>query len=474
MTLVAPLTDFPDRLSPMVVKELRQGLRTRLFGGVMLVLHLLLVIVTLLTGAARNSAEVVGVLDGLVWFVLVILMPLSCFSALSGEIKGGTLEMLVLTRLSAGRIVLGKWAATALQSLLVAVSVVPYVVARYVYGGSELFADLSGLGLQWLLSAVLTAAVVALSTQKQFWLRALFVGLPLFMFGLSSFSWLMIRSIGGSSLPGGLVIQNMPWLAHLAWLAAASWLIFALLSFAASRIAPASSQLPLVKRLVHLAVLLVISGLEVIFGSGSGGFLVMTGFVTVVASVDALADDVHGLPSLYVPFYRRSWWGRLVSWFLAPGWMHGFAYSLVLAVAIAGGAFAMGDADSAAKFWLVMCAVWMSAFFGHLLAFRRKGDYFSALVAGGCLMAFFNLMGAILARPLAEKGMDWLLYLLPAYSVGEFNQGAGHQVFGTLLSGGDLAVVASLLWPFLLGLLALRMFGKTSRARVEAWKILRP
>lgn len=458
----------------MVVKELRQGLRTRLFGGVMLVIHLLLVIVTLLTGAARNSQDVVGVLDGLVWFVLVVVMPLTGFSALSGEVKAGTMEMLVLTRLSAGRIVLGKWAAIALQSLLVAVSVVPYVVARYVYGGSELFEDLASLGLQWLLSAVLTAAIVALSTQKQFWLRTLFVGLPLFMFGLSSFSWFMIRSIGRSSFPGSPVIQDMPWLAYVAWLAAASWLIFALLSFAASRIAPASSQLPLVKRLVHLGVLLVISGLEVSFGRGSGGFLVVAGFVAVVASVDALADDVHGLPTLYLPFYRRSWWGRLASWFLAPGWMHGFVYSAGLAGVVAAGAYVTGDADSAARFWLVMCAVWMSAFFGHLLAFRRKGDYFSALVAGGCIMAFLNLMGAILARPLSEKGMDWLLYLLPAYSVGEFDRGGIRQVFGIVFSAADVAVVAGLLWPFLLGLLALRIFRRTSRARVEAWKILRP
>ena len=42
---VAGLQDFSDRLSPMVVKELRQGLRTRWFGGLMLVLHGLLVLI---------------------------------------------------------------------------------------------------------------------------------------------------------------------------------------------------------------------------------------------------------------------------------------------------------------------------------------------------------------------------------------------------------------------------------------------
>ena len=50
------LTDFPDRLSPMLVKELRQGLRTRSFVAVFMSLQAILAVVLLAAGAAATAA----------------------------------------------------------------------------------------------------------------------------------------------------------------------------------------------------------------------------------------------------------------------------------------------------------------------------------------------------------------------------------------------------------------------------------
>lgn len=457
---VTLLTDFSDRLSPMVVKELRQGLRTRLFGGVMLVLHALLVLITLMGGTSANSGEVHGMVDGLLAMTLYLVFPLSGFSALSGEIKGNTMDMLVLTRLSAGRIVLGKWASIVFQSLLVTVSVMPYIVARYVYGGSDLLADVLGLGFQWLVSAVLTAGIVALSTQKQFWLRSLLITLPLFIMALSSVSWVFMNTFKRAALAGGS--SSLGFYAYLGWLVGCVWLIFALLSFGASRIAPAASLLPVWKRSVNFIALFVLVGLAWL-GSGSASVITVVLLVQVVACLDAMTDDVRNLPSIYLPFYRRSWWGRLGALFLAPGWMHGFLFSLLLTGASALLVFQVSGPYYVSHVWLMGCGLWVSSFFGQLLAFRRKGEYLSATFAGMCLLGFLTMMNFLLQASTRKEELKWLRTLLPLNTWSMMDEPKTG-----LWNPFEIGLVVNAVWPLLLALLAMRAFRQTRSARREA------
>jgi hypothetical protein len=53
------LTDFSDKLSPMLVKELRQGLRARSFTMLFLIFQLLLGFI-LLTASAASSMDSAG------------------------------------------------------------------------------------------------------------------------------------------------------------------------------------------------------------------------------------------------------------------------------------------------------------------------------------------------------------------------------------------------------------------------------
>ncbi|MEN3943217.1 hypothetical protein WJU23_18100 [Prosthecobacter sp. SYSU 5D2] len=456
------LADFPDQLSPMVVKELRQGLRTRLFGGVMLVLHALMVIITLMGGATSNASGVRGLMDGLVTLMLCVIFPLCGFSALAGEIKSNTMDMLVLTRLSAGRIVLGKWAAIVVQSLLVTVSLVPYIVARYVYGGSDLLADLGGLASQWLLSAVLTAGVVALSTQKQFWVRALFLVLPLLLVFFFSFTRFFIGSFSV------MMAERHSWLPYVSMIATLSWLIFALLSFGASRIAPASSMLPLTKRTVNLGAMFLLAALE---WTTSGGAAVSSAcsLLVVVASLDAMTDDLRNLPSVYLPFYRRGWWGRLGSWFFAPGWMHGFCYSLLFsAVAMFLAGWAEGT-EAAANIWLLSCCVWAAVLFGQILAITRTGEYLSATFAGLCILAFFSMMASLIIGATDKYDLKWVHYLLPPNTLWLVSAAPGIK---SMLFERHVGVLLSAIWPLFLFSLALLAFWRTRSSRREARKLL--
>ncbi|WP_133793338.1 hypothetical protein [Prosthecobacter fusiformis] len=462
MTLVQPITDFPDRLSPMVVKELRQGLRTRLFGGVMMVLHAILVLVTLMRGANSDGSEVRGIMDGLITFVLFCIFPLCGFSALAGEIKANTMDMLVLTRLSAGRIVLGKWAAIVLQSLLVTVSLMPYIVARYVYGGSELFADLWSLVFKWVISAALTAGVVALSTQKQFWLRALIIAVPLFFSGLSSMVWaglgFMSGRSGGSSMGGSSlwepVIQVL----------GCGWLIFALLSFAATRIAPPASLLSVAKRLVNLAALIVLPCLYWLTGQ-TGGALFFVTVVLIVASVDAMTEEVHALPSVYLPFYQRSWWGKIASWFLVPGWVHGFLYSLLLVLSCVVVTGLTDDWGSAARIWLVGCSLWFIALTSQFLSFRRTGDYLGAFCAGAFILYVLTMLSSLILSFSTRKAeLQWMAGLLPTTTFSLMDGSVGGS-----LQGG---MAVSLVWPLFLWCFASFAYRRSRGAREEARRAL--
>ncbi|HEY1048714.1 MAG TPA: hypothetical protein VGE39_03125, partial [Prosthecobacter sp.] len=311
MDAALTLTDFPDRISPMVVKELRQGLRTRLFVGVLWMLHLTLVLLTLISGSAQNNAEAQGWFDGIITLVLCLILPMRGFSAMADELKSGTLDMLVLTRLSAGRIVFGKWASIVSQSLLIALSILPYVVARYVFGGLDLFGEIAVLFYKWLGGAVAAAAIIAVSTQRLFWVRALIVGLPVLIGGFGMFSFMMISGIGGmagGSMMASAITELTSASTFFMILGAGIWLVFFFLSLGATRHAPAASLLPVVKRGVHFGVFALVLLAAVVFKINA--VVVAAAAVLWLVMMDALTEHVNDVPSVYAAFYRRGWVGR--------------------------------------------------------------------------------------------------------------------------------------------------------------------
>ena len=155
----------------MIVKELRQGLRTWVFASAFITLQMLLVLTLALTAAAGNTEAASYFFWWLIGLILIGIMPMRGFNALTDEIRMQTLDLLVLTRLSAWRIAFGKWVALVSQSALLTLSILPYVVLRYYHGGVDPFREAAGLFLLWLLSSGLTAVIVCFSTQRSLILR---------------------------------------------------------------------------------------------------------------------------------------------------------------------------------------------------------------------------------------------------------------------------------------------------------------
>src|SRR5271163_850828 len=121
--------DFGDWLSPILVKEIRQGFRSRVFVSAFLLIQGLMIfcVVLGLVFAAGDFTEGSSVFFWIIICLpLLLIMPSHGFGTIGNEIKGNTMELLFLTRLSAWRIVAGKWTAIVAQTILIVCSILPY------------------------------------------------------------------------------------------------------------------------------------------------------------------------------------------------------------------------------------------------------------------------------------------------------------------------------------------------------------
>src|SRR5688572_7754057 len=171
------LDEFSDKLSPMLVKELRQGLRAKTFVILFLALQGLLCVVLLSAIGASSDGDSGPTVSKVIFFFFalaaLVAQPLRGVGSLHNEIKGNTIDLMVLTRLGAWRIVLGKWVAIVSQTGLLLMAIVPYLILRYFFGRMELFAELLLLGLIFAGSAIFTALTVGLSAISSILVRGL-------------------------------------------------------------------------------------------------------------------------------------------------------------------------------------------------------------------------------------------------------------------------------------------------------------
>ena len=184
-----------DRLNPVLVKEIRQGLKSRAFNFSFMLMQGLMVvsmIIQLLSIGQNFGREAASTMF---WVFaggpLLILLPLLSVNAIYGEHRQQTLPLVLLTNLTPWRMVCGKWASLMAQAMLIACAVLPYAVLRYFLGGINLAMDLLTLALIVSGCALLCAGGILLSTVKYPW-RALWIGVAIFIV----FSPLTIGIIG--------------------------------------------------------------------------------------------------------------------------------------------------------------------------------------------------------------------------------------------------------------------------------------
>lgn len=334
------LSDFPDRLSPMLVKELRQGLRTRSFIAVFLTLQALLGIILLTASASATSDHAGSSISGIIFvffsIAVLIIQPLRGIGALSSEVKGNTIDMMVLTRLSAWRIVTGKWSAIVSQSALILVTIIPYLILRYFFGGMNLLGEIVLLGMIFFTSTALTAVTVGLSASGSVILRSVLpiVGLP-----IGAYILLMFLTFGsgiGQLVEFCALEDRDSWIALSLYIAGSAYLGFFFLSTGTSLIATYAENHSTLRRVIALATA-CIAAVVCSISSFTNPEIIIFVFVIILAPVFAvsLTEFAPLVSPVYRKFADRGPLGHLAGFFFFPGWPSGvFFCGLITVVAI--------------------------------------------------------------------------------------------------------------------------------------------
>lgn len=132
-----------DRVNPIVVKEVRQGLRTRVFWvffSLMLVANLF---ISLGFFAASENGDANGRPAFIAFFVCLgvvqfFVIPYSAYRSMARETEEETWVLLTLTGLGPRRILLGKVGSFVLQGALYASASAPFLLFSYYLNGIDL------------------------------------------------------------------------------------------------------------------------------------------------------------------------------------------------------------------------------------------------------------------------------------------------------------------------------------------------
>jgi hypothetical protein len=345
-TVTAPLPasaivrrDFPAWLPPMLIKELRQGLRTRGFVGALLVFQVVMLLLMLTAlgnqaGATAGSRSVGSSLtSGFFWtlmsVMLLLVTPSRALGGLQLEVESRTLDLLMLTRLNAWGIVLGKWISLLAQAALLLVAMLPYLVVRYFTDNADIVADL-GVCLALLgVSAVLTAAALWASGIGKV-LRVVIVILLVFSAQTLSgvfFGGAGIRGavLGASRTNPLLSLLDSPFHAVNAALITAFFLISAV-----RNIAPPAENHCFFTRVLPLVALLTAPFAEIVGAHDVAvrQLLFGAGFLAFVLLFE-LGRPRWPLAAQWREWQRRGFLLRMAGRCALPGWESAFLYGVL-------------------------------------------------------------------------------------------------------------------------------------------------
>ena len=312
--LVAQRIDFPTWLPAMLVKELRQGLRTKGFVGALVGFQVIMTLVTVFAIAGGSDSSTYEMLQISYWMVLVaqllLITPARAMAGLQSELESRSIDLLLLTRLTAWRVVLGKWCSLLVQAALLVVALLPYGVSRYFFGSVDLTGELKLIAALFGLSGVFTAAALWSSALPKF-VRAV-LGIAL-LFSLQFTGLFGPRSpfAGGPAGFSGLIRGNL-WVV----LFDVALLLALCLLGAVARLSPAAESKAGQFRALPLIALLPMPFLGM---RGIPQFVLAMLLFAFVAIME-LSRGEEPMSCHWRPWLARGVWGRLVGRFVQPGW----------------------------------------------------------------------------------------------------------------------------------------------------------
>ncbi len=434
MTL-SHLTDFPDRISPMLVKELRQGLRAKTFIVVFLTLQVFLGIMLLSASATSSSDRAGSVISGMIFtffsIAVLVVQPIRGVAALSSEIKGNTIDMMVLTRLSAWRIVFGKWVALISQSALILSTIIPYLILRYFFGGMNLVGEIVFLALLFITSMALTAITVGLSGSSSAVIRAIIplFGTPLLFIGLIS----MMFDGGGRQLIDTCSLDSPQSLIAVGiYILAIAYLGGSALSLGASLIAPAAENHSSFRRIVALTGMLGMLAAIYFSTIDRTLSLLLICLIATPAILIALTESALLVPTVCQPFVKRGAVGKAIGNFLYPGLASGIIFTVLIAAIGITACLIKPSLSASNEFYAVILAYLGALLFPAVIqAFFFRGDgqrvanYLLLMIGSGILTGILSA----LTEAMSNRDFLWLFVwnptvLMSMVGMGRFDRDA--------------------------------------------------
>ena len=324
----------------MLVKELRQGMRTSSFVIPFVVLQAILTIVILIVslfslgGRLLDSSSIGNWFTGFILLFyglgILVFQPLRGISAIASEVRENTIDLMTLTSLTAWRIVYGKWLSIVSQSALIAGAILPYLIIPYFFGGLQLLPQLTLWLALFVVSSALTALTVGISAVGNALVRGLLVvGGAALMMGYLLFGFL-------SQIPHFMEMltftRGEQTLSVIAFLITTCYLCYFFLELGTSAIAPSSENRATRKRIVGLGVLILTYLLLLPTGEGIALFTAMG--ITACIALDLFSERATFYPIVCWKFLRFGFLGRIAGRFFYPGWGTGSLFFLVLTLVL--------------------------------------------------------------------------------------------------------------------------------------------
>lgn len=399
-----------DWLSPILVKELRQGMRARVFVISFLLLQVFLIVLVMGNLAAQDDRTALQFQSGFFWviigFVLLALMPLRGLVAVSQEIKNHTMETIMLTRLTAWRVVFGKWSALFAQSLLLVSAALPYVILRYFIGGDDIVSDFCWILFMLWLSGILIAASIAVSALGNPVIRiAILIGvIVLTANGADDIFYSGLSSEGGWEILG--------------WAILFGFFVPALLfELTTTSIAPASENHAMPRRLFGLFFFSFACGLAwITHGDFPAGIIVPLIVLIGICYFD-LAEKPRLLPRMIQSLSQRGWLGKMAAFFLLPGWPTALLFSLVVIPAALGISYEFAPPDPKAIMLLpaLFGSVLMPIFICHFFWTKMNQVLLMVLLYNIILLAVASILEGFAS--LTHTHIEGILAFLPSFPV---------------------------------------------------------
>lgn len=233
--------DLPEAFDPMTTKELRQSLRRGSFVYPFLAIQAFAVMAMAYefqSGHDSASSKYDGALNltllinsGAFWAVVSVIcmfvMPMAGLILMGQELEEGNHELLLLTKLDRWKVVFGKFIALWGLCFLTFISLLPYVVVRYMIGGIEWTHEAACAGTIIGGSAIFCAGAIGASAFKRIGIRILVLVL------------FVVSMLLGCGIPLGAAAAlsgKCGWLYHITALAAVICYTFMGLTLARSRL----------------------------------------------------------------------------------------------------------------------------------------------------------------------------------------------------------------------------------------------